>query len=288
MGHRQLGLSAILGFTWSPTPGAALKVSSPSPAQTDPGRPPARRALTGLPQLPEPIEHFLQAGVIGAGLPRVGQSGTDAGQQPGARTAHGAATPGWHGGGPGVGLPVTKGDCVTAVGRKASVAKAGHAPCLLLTSDKRFLTQIKPFRLSRAWPGPALFDSCPSWPLGGTRAPQHGLQPPRQAPAGVRALPHAQSSLRRRTLGPGASLSRGLVAMATTTRKCPELGAMAWGRSRRPLRPPASYGPRGRRGGRGGGAGKERAARGGEQPGYGAACGAAAEHGALRIVRPMK
>lgn len=27
---------------------------------------------------------------------------------------------------------------------------------------------------------------------------------------------------------------------------------------------------------------------GGEQPGYGAACGAAAEHGALRIVGPMK
>lgn len=205
MGHRQLELSAILGFTWSPTPGAALKVSSRSPPQTDPGRPPARRALTGLPQLPEPIEHFLQAGVIGAGLPRVGQSGTDAGQQPGARTAHGAATPGWHGGGPGVGLPVTKGDCVTAVGRKASVAKAGHAPCLLLTSDKRFLTQIKPFRLSRAWPGPALFDSCPSWPLGGIRAPQHGLQPPRQAPGGCEgAAPRpeltAQAHARPRSL----------------------------------------------------------------------------------------
>lgn len=106
----------------------------------------------------------------------------------------------------GVGLPVTKGEFVTAAGRKASVAKAGQAQREPLTSDRWFLTQIKPFRLSAARRGPALRHSCLSWPLGGTRAPQHGLTAAPLSPGRVRGR-----SLTPRAHCAGARSPRSLV-----------------------------------------------------------------------------
>lgn len=53
-----------------------------------------RRALTEQRQLLEPVEQLLQAGVVGAGLPRVGQGGADAGQQDSALAGHGEAAAG--------------------------------------------------------------------------------------------------------------------------------------------------------------------------------------------------
>lgn len=42
----------------------------------------------------KPVEKLLQAGVVGAGLPRVGQGGADARQQQGALAGHGVAVSG--------------------------------------------------------------------------------------------------------------------------------------------------------------------------------------------------
>lgn len=53
-----------------------------------------RRPLTEQRQLLEPVEQLLQAGVVGAGLPRVGQGGADAGQQESALAGHGEAAAG--------------------------------------------------------------------------------------------------------------------------------------------------------------------------------------------------
>lgn len=50
-----------------------------------------RRALTERRQAPEPVEQLLQAGVVEAGPPWVGQGGADARQQEPALAGHGEA-----------------------------------------------------------------------------------------------------------------------------------------------------------------------------------------------------